>query len=79
MPIDAVADVVDAFENMFWLVMVAVKPITLLHPDPTDVFVPATKLTAVHCEDKSARHLSPGQVILWLPIPGTAVRQRHPA
>jgi hypothetical protein len=59
MPIDAVADVVDAFENMFWLVMVAVKPITLLHPDPTDVFVPATKLTAVHCEDKSAQTLEP--------------------
>jgi hypothetical protein len=60
MLIDAVVDVVDAFENMFWLVMVAVKPVTLLQPDPTVLFVPATKLTAAHCdEDKSAQTLQP--------------------
>jgi hypothetical protein len=47
MLIDDVADV-EAFENMFWLVTVAVKPVTLLQPNPTELFVPATKLTAEH-------------------------------
>ena len=48
MLIDAVVDVVETLENMFWLVMVAVNPVTLLQPGPTELFVPATKLTAAH-------------------------------
>ena len=47
MLIDDVADV-EEFENMFWLVTVAVKLVTLLQPNPTELFVPATKLTAEH-------------------------------
>jgi hypothetical protein len=44
-------DEVDIFVNVFWLVMVAVKPVTLLQPDPTELLVPATKLTAAHCDE----------------------------
>ena len=61
MLIVAVVDEVDMFANVFWLVMVAVKPVTFLQPDPTELFVPATKLTAAHCnEHKSAQTLQPG-------------------
>ena len=36
----------------FWPVIVAVKPVTLLQADPTEEFVPVTKLTAAHFENK---------------------------
>ena len=46
---DAVEDeVVDALVNMFWFVMVAVNPVTFVQPDPIELFVPVTKLTAAH-------------------------------
>jgi hypothetical protein len=67
MLIVAVVDEVDVFANVFWLVMVAVKPVTLLQPDPTELFVPATKLTAAHYDEyKSAQTLQPGEEIHWL-------------
>lgn len=46
--IDEVADEEEALENIFWLVTVAVRPVTLVQPDPTELFIPATKLTAEH-------------------------------
>lgn len=52
MLIEVVADVVEAFENVFWLVTLAVRPVTLLQPEPTEVFVPATKLTAEHYDGR---------------------------
>ena len=67
MLIVAVVDEVDMFANVFWLVMVAVRPVTLLQPDPTELFVPATKLTAVHYDEfKPAQTLQPGGEVLWL-------------
>ena len=39
----------------FWPVIVAVKPVTLLQADPTEEFVPVTKLTAAHYENKQQR------------------------
>ena len=39
--------------------MVEVKPVTLLQPDPTELFVPAMRRTAVHYDEyKSAQTLS---------------------
>jgi hypothetical protein len=60
MLIVAVVDEVDMFANVFWLVMVAVKPVTLLQPEPAELFVPATKLTAAHYDKyKSAQTRQP--------------------
>jgi hypothetical protein len=68
MLIIAVVDEVDMFANVFWLVMLAVKLMTLLQPDPTELFVPATKLTAAHYSDyKSAQILQPGGEISLAP------------
>lgn len=52
MLIEVGADVVEAFENVFWLVTLAVRPVTLLQAEPTEVFVPATKLTAEHYDGR---------------------------
>ena len=35
---------------LFWLVMVAVRPVTLVQLEPTVLFTPLMKLTAAHCK-----------------------------
>ena len=68
MPVAAVVDEVDVFANAFWLVMVAVKPVALLQPDPTELFVPGMKRTAAHYgEHKLAQTLHPGGENLLAP------------
>ena len=37
-----------ALLNAFWLVIVAVRPVALEQPEPTEELEPATKLTAAH-------------------------------
>lgn len=74
----AVVDEVDVFANVLWLVMVAVKPVTFLQPDPTELFVPATKRTVAHYDEyKSAQTLSTWWRKSSGSVPGTIPHPRH--